>query len=732
MMKNRFKEVKVESSRRVFLKSAGGGILYLSATCFFPSITSCKEETGQIARIEDEKGKTINIWIQIHKNDRISIFNPSAEMGQGTMTALAVIIAEHMDAQWDQIQIGYAPVEPEIYGALRWGAKSMNTDSSLTVTSYYDLLSQAGAQARYILLANAADHWDVPIEELSTEPNTVLHKESNRHISYGEIAAFLKPMDDVPEIPSTQLKNPNEFRLIGKLGSRYDIPSKVNGAAKYAIDVKVAEMAFGVISRAPVNGASPQLINEDAIRKEEGVLDVVSLEHGIGIVASSFHAALKAKNNLKIEWNDDVKAKSHSSAEAYDDYDKEFENQSHDINIIESTGNIDNAFKNTSKTYLSEYKNDYIYHAQMEPLNATVAISSDNLSAEIWTGTQSPMDARQGVAEMLEVDVSNVKLHRQYLGGGFGRRGESGFVLEAAQLAKATRRPIKLIWTREDDLQYGMFRPMSLHRLQAGIDHSGKITAWQHTIVGAGDWLQYVGQKIPFYEIPNQKLALCNLDHGVRTWYLRGVGQGPNKFAIESFIDEIAQSQNVDACQFRLDLMGDHTRAKNVLQKAADMSDWKAKLIENRAKGLAFAECAGSLAACVCEISLDIESGEIKVHRTWVALDAGVVIQVDNVVSQIEGGVLMGISNVLKESITFRNGEVEQSNFHDYPILRMNEVPDEIKVNIIQSSEPPSGIGEIANPLLGGAIANAFASLTGKRLRHMPFTPEKVLEVLKS
>lgn len=737
-MNNQNSNSEFKNSRRQFLKSTSGVLFCLSLPFGLSTVISCQEEKNQksltkLQRAGRGKGQEVSIWVQIHENDTLTIFNPTNEMGQGSMTALAVLIAEELDADWSKVHLEHSPVDADSYGAPGRRGNSMMTVGSRTVTGYFDILRQAGAQARYVLISNVAKHWNVPINELTTEPNKVVHQKTNKRISYGEITSFLKPLEEIPEIPLGRLKKANDFRLIGKVANRFDIPSKVDGSAMYAIDVQITDMVYGVISRSPVNGSSPELKNEEVIRDMNGVLDIVKLKHGIGITASTIEQALKAKKELQIVWSTEAKAESHTSEDAYTEYNKVASSNVANGNVVLNEGNFQRAYQTAAKTYSSDYKNDYICHAQMEPLNAIVSIAKDNSSAEVWVGTQAPSRNQSTVAKMLGIDKSKVTIHRQYLGGGFGRRATSDWVEEAVQLAQATKRTVKLIWTREDDIQYGMFRPMSLQRIQAGVDQVGNITSWQHTIVGTGGGLLATGAKSQYYTLPNQHIEVRNIDHGVRTKHWRGVGHGPNKFAIEAFIGELAADQNIDPFDFRMQLMKNHPRAQKVLQTVADMANWKkSPAPQGRGKGIAFAERSGSLAACVCELSVNREDGTIKVHNLWASLDAGVVVQPDNVIAQMEGGLIMGISSVLKERITFKKGIVQQSNFHDYSILRMNEVPESIKISIIPSTEKPTGVGESAIPIIGGAIANAFASLTGKRIRHLPFTQKKVLEVLKS
>ena len=714
-------------SRRKFLSAAGGITFAITTYAILPQWAF---ENPELEPNPEDKGRQISAWVHIRPDGRINIYNPAAEMGQGSMTALPVIFAEEMDADWALVHIEYSPIEPKIYGPGVWGGRMM-TVGSRAVSGYYDSLRQAGAQARYVLMDNVAKKWNVPITELSTEPSMVVHGASKRKISYGEIASFATLPEKLPAIPVNQLKDPKNFRLIGNQKiTRFDIPAKVNGSAKYAIDVRLPGMVYGVISRSPVNGAKPSLLNATEIRKITGVIEVVTLDHGIGVVADTLEKALKAKAALRIEWSKGAKAATHSSEQAYAEYTALVNDDSRKGRSLESKGDPANAIKMATKVYTAMYKNDYLYHAQMEPLNAVVSLAVDGTSAEVWCGTQAPDSAKGAAARVLGLNESKVTLYPHYLGGGFGRRSSPDYVEEAAALAKAVRKPVKLIWTREDDMQYGQFRPICLQHLQAGVDQAGNITSWKYIISGTGDNLLASGAEMPFYTLPDLLIELRAVDHGIRTKHWRAVGHGPNKYAIEAFIDEIAQDQQKDPYQYRRHLMRNHPRALKVLDTVAEMAGWGKKLPQGRAMGIAFAERSGSPGAGVCEISLDRETGKIKVHHIWAAVDGGVIVQPDNARAQTEGSILMGLSSVFHESITIKNGEVQQSNFHDYPILRMADIPETLEVKFIDSREAPSGLGEAGLPFIGPAVANAFLALTGQALRHMPFTEERVLATI--
>lgn len=718
-------EKQIESqglSRRKFLK-VGGGITFLVTAVGLPALVFKKGE------VEDTK--QISAWVHLASDGTVTIYNPASEMGQGTMTALAAIFAEEMDADWSKVKIEDAPVEPEIYG-IGWGGErggSMLTVGSRSVSGHYNNLRQSGAQARYVLLTAVAEKWGVDRKELKTDSGMVFHSKSNKKISYGEIVDFVKIPTSVPEIPDSELKNPKDFKLIGKNYQRYDVPFKVDGSAIYSGDIHVPDMVYAAIVRAPVNGTQPELQNETTIRGIKGVLDLVTLKHGIGVVANNMETALKAKAMMEITWKGDSKAKSHNSQDAYEEYEA-LSKSSQTGSIVAKAGDLNREMPKSQKVLRADYKNDYVYHAQMEPLNAVAHVKAD--SAEVWVGTQAADGTRNDIANHLKLDFKAVNLHTCYLGGGFGRRSMTDFVIEAVDISKAVNLPVKLQWTREDDLQYGAFRPISLQKLEAGIDQNGNINSWKHVVIGTGGGLLGSGADIPFYDIPNKLIEVRNIDHGVRTKHWRAVGHGPNKFAIETFLDEIALEQKKDPYELRRELMKNHPRELAVLDKVAEMAKWDSPVPEGRARGIAFAERSGSLAAGVCEISLNKSTGKIKVHKIWGSLDGGVVVHPANAKYQMEGSLVMGLSSVLFESITFKDGQVEQSNFYDYPILRMEDAPEEIILEIIPSNEKPTGIGEAGLPFMGAIISNAFAALTGKRLRHMPFTPEKVLEILSS
>ncbi|NND33864.1 MAG: xanthine dehydrogenase family protein molybdopterin-binding subunit [Saprospiraceae bacterium] len=718
----------MNKGRRTFIKRTGGVTLLIGGAGIIPHLISCSDNRETIS---NAPATQLTAWVRLDPSGSLTIYNPAAEMGQGSMTSLPLIFTEEMDADWNKVNVEFSPQESAIYGSDGWSSdrKVMLSAGSRITKGYFQIMRKAGAQARHIMLYSASELWDMPIESLTTENGLVIDEKGDKKISYGELVEHLQLPDPLPEIDEIQLKDPKYFRLIGKDIPRIDIPQKVNGTAQFAIDIKLPEMLYGVIERGRVHGAHPTLLNEEAIKALPGIQKIVLLDYGVGIVAQTLEEALGAKQELRIQWSEAL-ASGFNSQKVFETYAAKADNEEeHDI--ITNQGNTNEVFRKAVKRYQVDFKNDYVYHAQMEPLNAIVRVSEDGQRAEAWVGSQQGFDSKLGLPGALDLEPDNIDIHLQYLGGGLGRRSMTDFVVECGLLAKEVPGyPVKLLWTREDDLTYGAYRPLSLQRLKVGIDKEGDISSFAHIVVGDGNRLLASGIKNAFYNIPNQYAALNIIPAGVRLKHWRAVGHGPNKYAIESMLDIIARDQGIDPVEIRRKLMHNSPKALATLNKAAEMADWNEESTVGRAKGVAFLERSGTLSTGICEISVDRATGKIRVHRFWSAHDAGIVIQPDNVRAQIEGGIIMGVSSVLKEQLTIVDGRVVQSNFHDYHLLRMGDTPELIETAIIPSAQPPEGVGESGTPLVAGAIANAFLALTGKHLDHLPFTPERVLRAL--
>ncbi len=690
----------------------------------------------------------ITPWVRIAPDGRITILSAGAEMGQGSMTSLPLILAEEMDADWSNVAIEWAPPDAKVYGYKDpFGTENlMWIVGSRAVQLYFTQLRMAGAQVRKVLIANAAQKWGVDAATLKTEPSVVINPANGARMSYGEIAAFGTIPPTLPTVDPKELRERKNFRLIGKAVPRRDIPSKVNGTAQYAIDVTLPGMLYASSLHSPVHsaqpgiwdpgkqdqsGAAPESWNDAQVKAMRGVIAIVPLANGLAVVADHFAAAKAGRDALKVTWRK-AKAEGFNSDRALEDYVKVHADPNAQAVKLEQKGDVTAAFATAAKTYHAEFRSDYAYHAQMEPLNAVVRINEAGDRVEVWEGSQAPDESRKAVAKALSLPLEQVDFHQCYMGGGFGRRSLGDYAAECALIAKAVRRPVKLIWTREEDIAQGMFRPQSFQCLEAATDASGNVTGWKHCVVGDGEALLVTGIKIAYYGVPSQAIERRGVSHGIKLKHWRAVGHVFNTFAIESFVDQMAVDQAVDPIEFRFERMGATPKARKVFETLAEMSNHKAKRAEGRAIGISITERAGSLGAGAVEISLERTSGKIRVHKVWAAIDGGVIVQPAAARANVESGILYGLSSVLHERITIRDGAVEQSNFHDYSVMRMSDLPEELHVRFVDVDSRPTGLGEIGNPFIAGAISNAFYRLTGKRLRHLPFTPERVLETLRA
>lgn len=677
---------------------------------------------------------TIGAWVRITPDNQITIITPAAEMGQGSMTGVPIALAEELDADWSSVTLEMAPSDPAIYGYDRRGTKVMRITGSRAIRSYFEQMRLAGAQVRKVLLQAAANEWGVDAGTLVTEPNTVVDPTNNRKLSYGEIASFATMPAAMPEVTKSELKNVSQFRLIGHPVPRADIAAKVDGSAKFSIDVQLPGMVYASTVHAPVQLAEPESWNDSEVRTLRGVVDIVRLDQGVAIVADTFEHVLAARRVLVVNWKKGATAEGYDSEQAMDtDYKAMAKDRGAPPQTVSETGDLENAFTAASKIYKVDYRSDYCYHAQMEPLNAVARFNAAGDEVEIWEGTQSPGESRGKIAAALDFDFEQVVHHQMYMGGAFGRRSITDYTIETALIARATKRPVKMIWTREEDLAFAMLRPQNLQCLKVALDEDGMISAWRHCIIGDGDRLLTSGINLEeYYSIPNRLIEHVGAAHGIRLKHWRAVAHPFNIFAIESLVDEIAADQNIDPLEFRRAHAAMTPKATAVFDAVEKLSDWHTPRPAGRALGLAVTERSGSLGAGVVEISLNEKLNRIRVHKVWVAVDGGIIVQPDMARANVESGVVYGLSSVLRERATIKNGAVVQSNFHDYQLLKMSEAPEEIHVEFLDRDTNPTGLGEIGNPFIAAAVANAFHALTGKRLYHMPFTPERVRAALNS
>ncbi len=717
-------------SRRGFIAGSAG----LSFAFAFGLDASTKSSAQAAAN-------TINAYVRIAADGTVTIVSPALEMGQGVNTSLPLIIAEELDADWSKVKVVSAPVA-DVYNhpILR----TQMVVASLTLRGYWMPARIAGAQARQVLIDAAAARWNVGAGELTTEPGVVVHKASNRRLSYGEIAASAKAPEKLPEIKPDQLKPVASFRLIGKDVQRIDIVEKSTGAAQYAIDATAPGMVYGTLARAPVRASGPVSFNEDELKKMPGISGVFKFDHGVGIAGDSIVNVFNARRALKAQWRESPGSKTNSDAAQRVAQEKL---RGKDVKgVMPPNSKPEGAMEGLAKAakiVTGEYATDYVYHAQMEPHNCLAWVKPDGV--EIWTGTQWATMARDQAAKVAGVEPGKVTLHQMQMGGGYGRRAFVEYVVDAVMLSKAAGKPVKMIQSREDDLANARMRPMTAQKIDAGLDADGNIIAWRHLIAsdtvvpylyGDGRWqaqkgfdhIVMAGADVGFYNIPAAVSEHIYEERGARTAAWRGIGAGHNNFAIEAMIDELAQQAGKNPVEYRIALLKD-PRAKRVIERVAQMAEFGRKR-EGTALGIAFGKLGlppigFSMTGTVAEISLDRATGVIKCHNLWCAADVGLPVQPKNLVAQIEGSLIFALGSALKERVTLTNGAVDQHNFNDYQILKLSETP-QIHVEVIRSGDIPLPVGELSIAGTIPAVANAFHALTGRRLRNAPFTPDRV------
>ncbi len=686
----------------------------------------------------------LNNWVTIHTDGTVVIMSPASEMGQGSLTSLPRIVADEMDADWAKVKIDGSAVSDKVFGNPGRGFHQY-TAGSATVTGYFNNLRQFGAQVRYVLMDNAAQRWSVPVAELSTQPGVVLHQKTGRKLTYGEIAAFAKIPAEAPQIAVEPVATAN-FRLIGKDIPRTDIEGKQNGGTKYSIDVHVPGMIYGAILREPVEGAGIATVDDRAARAIDGVLNIVPLKNGVGVLAENPWAAFQARKALKVTWGDQAQGKGFSTDGGYAQFSAAAKDPAHPVIDWEKQGDVAGKLKTAAHIVEGEYRSDYAYHAQMEPLNSVAAVAPAGDSVEIWCGVQSQTIAVTVAAQALGIPESKVKLNHHLLGGGFGRRGnrDADFVLDSVLLSKASGKPVKVMWTREDDIHSGRFRPLYVNRLRAGLDASGNVTAYHHRAVcdhvmafmdpvrfkqvKGRDGIALNGIGVGSYEIADRTSEGVLVHTGMRTNPLRGIGFTANSFATEVFVDELAAKAGVDPVEFRLRMLKKDPRGRHVIEETAKMAEWQRKR-PGHGLGIAYVNYSGTEIAGIADVTVDKVTGAIKVHNFWCTIDCGVAVHPDNVIAQTESSIVYGLGLALIERISIANGAVEQSNFFDYHVPRMRDVP-QMHVKLVQTRNHPTGAGQMAVPLVPSAISNAVFQLTGVRLRQQPMLAGRVKTAL--
>ena len=690
-----------------------------------------------------DKGLVANAWISIGSDGTVTIMSAASEMGQGIMTTLPVVVAEELDADWAKVRVVQSPANEKDYGNPNFGG-TLTTVGSMSTNGYFGKLRLAGAQARRILILNAAKTWNVPATELTTEPGFVVHAASGRKLSYGEIAKTATVPDPMPEITKADLKPASQFRLIGKDIPRIDVPLKVNGTAIYGIDTHMPGMVYASIRNPDVQGETPLQVDDAAARKVKGFIKTVTLPNAVAVVADSFEHARKGAAALVIKWSETAKARSYSSEAVTADYLKIAADKSQTGAAMVKIGDAPAAIAGAAKVIEAEFTNDHVSHICMEPMNATAIVKGDQVEA--WVSNQSPTNMKRGAAEAAGTTPDKVTIHTPLLGGGFGRRSDPDVLRGAVLIAKAMDgKPVKVIWPREDDVQKDMFRPMSGQRISIGLDADNNIVGWHHRIVNESYYARVnpVGfEKLGFkdivsagggefkYGLPAHLVESVHVKRGINVGAWRGIAPGFTKFAVETMIDEVAAKKGVDPLDFRISLLSKEPRGIAVLKAVAEMSNYS-KARTGTAVGIAFSDALGSYTAAAVEVSLG-KNGSLDVHHIWAAVDTGIAVQPKNIIAQMEGSMVFGLSAALYEQITIRDGVVQQTNLDSYRVPRMSDLPP-MEIRIVATDNAPTGVGEAGTPVIAPAIANAVAKLTGgKRLRALPFTTDRVEKLLQA
>jgi isoquinoline 1-oxidoreductase subunit beta len=699
--------------RRGFLKTGIGAAAGLTLSFTLPEKSrlvaqSAAQGVAQAARQQF----ALNGYIHIGADDSVTMVLPKSEMGQGPMTALSQVLADELDCEWAKVRAVFAPVDPKLYGPLQ------GTFGSMSVRTMWDPMRKSGATARAMLIETAARKAGVDKAQCRTENGAVVA--GSRRFTYGSLAeeaAKLQPPNGIAP------KDPASFKLIGKSLKRLDTPLKVNGTATFGIDAKVPGMQYAVVARCPVIGGKVASFDATKAKAVPGVKDAVAISSGVAVIADNTWNAMEGRRVLEIQWDEGPLAKLDSAGiRALMKAGAEKPGA-----VARKEGSGAAALGGAARKLEAVYECTYMSHAPMEPMNATADVRADG--CDVWAATQIQTAARGTAAEITKLPPDKVNIHTLYLGGGFGRRGGADFIADAVETSKAAGIPIKLTWSREDDMMHDMYRPASYTRFAGALDAEGWPMVWTANIAcpsfagmrNGVDFAAVQGIDDIAYEIPHIQVEYNKADPGIPTTYWRSVGYSQNTFFTESFLDELAAAGGKDPLEVRRRLLAKTPRMKAVVELAAEKAAWGKPLPAGHGRGVAVVNNIGSFNAQVAEVSID--KGKLKVHHIVCAVDCGHVINPAIVEAQIQSGIVYGLSAALKGGITIKNGRVEQQNFNQYEVLRIDEMPV-VEVYIVPSDKAPGGIGEASTPTTAPAVANAIFAITGKRLRKLPIRPE--------
>lgn len=712
-------------SRRTFIKASalvvGGLVIAFSipqAKRFL--LPGAAKETGNAG---EAKLPAPNAFLRIGTDNTITVMLAHSEMGQSIWTTLPMLIAEELDADWSKIRVEHASASPA-YLHTAYGIQI--TGGSSTTWSEFDRYRQAGALTRQLLIGAAAEQLGVPAANLKTENGFVISGDTK--ISYGDLAEAAAKLETPKAVT---LKDPKDWKVIGKATKRLDGPEKINGTAVFGQDVHFDGLMTAMVARSPVFGGSVKSFDASATKQVKGVQQVVQVPTGVAVVADNYWAAKQGREALKVEWDLGPNAGLDSKAMLED-----FRSKAANPGLVAAQlGDSKATLSKADKLIEAEYALPYLAHSPMEPLNCSVRIEKD--ACEIWTGTQMQTTDQQAAAKILGLKPEQVKIHTLFLGGGFGRRANpaADFVSEAVQVAKAAGVPVKTVWSREDDVQGGYYRPMYLHKAKIGVDANGFPAAWEQVTVGQSIMLgtpfeafmikdgvdatsvEGIADSPYLKQIPNYHVSLHTVKTGIPVLWWRSVGHSHSAFVMESLIDELAHSAKKDPLDYRRALLKGHPRHLAALNLAAEKAEWGKPLPKGVSRGIAVHESFGSFVAQVAEVSVD--QGTVKVHRMVCAIDCGLAVNPDSLKAQMESSISFGLGAAMQSEITFKEGKVQQSNFHDYLVMRMSDMP-KVEVHIVQSTEKMGGVGEPGLPPVAPAVTNAIFAATGKRIRQLP------------
>ncbi len=704
----------VGMGRRHFLQVTSATTAGLSLGFFVPE------------RASAANAPQLNVWIEIEPDDTIVIRYARAEMGQGSMTSAPMIIAEELDADWKKVRVEYATAHENLRTKRAYG--DMASVGSRTIRNSQEYLRKAGATARHMLIAAAAQQWGVPASDCKAALNKVSHAASKRSLSYGQLAAAAAQLEAPKEVP---LKDPKDWTLIGKPIARVDIPDIVVGKIKYGIDTQLPGMLHAAVAACPVFNGKVKSMDASKVENRRGIVKVLNLGEFVAVVADNWWRAKEALREVVVDW--DVGEHGTLSSTAIMAHLQAGMAQA-ELAVARNDGNTTQALSQAAKVVEADYFTPYLAHATMEPMVCTAWLQGDKL--EIWSSTQNPEATLAVGAATAGVPQPNVKVHPVQLGGGLGRKSPQDFTRQAVMIAKAMAgKPVKMLWSREEEIQHGLYRPASLMRFKAGLDASGKVDAL-HIRVSAPSILATLlklplpkgidGQAVASfndhpYDIPNTLVDYAQRNTNVPVGFWRSVGHSQNPYGRECFIDELAQAAGQDPVAFRLTMLPNNEKSKrdrSILQAVTQAAGWGSKLPAGVFRGVAETEGYGSWTACVCEVSVNAKN-EVTIHRVVIGIDPGYAVNPDNIVAQFQGSVVHGLTAIFWGENTIKEGRVEQSNFHDYRMMRLNEMP-KVEVVIAPTGGFWGGVGEPAQAPLAPALVNAISAALGKRIRSLP------------